>query len=212
MFHKVKWQKIETEEAAEKYDIGEASNGSIELDDLGDAPEHFLVHKGNLTLAGNHSYGETLKEDPDGIVVCVVDGDLTFEGNFKFWSADVYHVLLVTGSLTCERLTTTWDGQIFVGKDLNVKDTLVTDLTDAGHLIVKGALKAVTWIECAGRGAIELGKKPKCRYVTASDEEDDERPKAIAAAKVLLPAFFEDGELNAEKLTKAAYAGKPLFR
>ncbi len=107
MFHKVKWQKIETEEAAEKYDIGEASNGSIELDDLGDAPEHFLVHKGNLTLAGNHSYGETLKEDPDGIVVCVVDGDLTFEGNFKFWSADVYHVLLVTGSLTCTSVAST---------------------------------------------------------------------------------------------------------
>ena len=38
MLKGVKWQKIETEEAAEKYDVGTASNDSVDLDDLGDPP------------------------------------------------------------------------------------------------------------------------------------------------------------------------------
>ncbi len=213
MLKGVKWQKIETEEAAEKYDVGTASNDSVDLDDLGDPPEEFLVFKGNVKLSGAHSYGETVKEDPDTFTVCVIDGDLEVDGPFTFHSSDVYNVLYVTGSMTVKSLVCEWDCHMFVGKSLAVKDTLLTNLTDAGHLVVQGSLTAEAWIECMGRGCIEFGKKPKVRYIRDENaDEDEDAPKAQSAQKVLLPAFFEDGELDSEKLATAIQKGKPIFR
>lgn len=229
---KIKWKKVPFEDASEKYAIED-----ITLDDVSDLfpdePEHYLVHKGDVTIDGIGRFGG---EDDEDLTVHVIDGNLTINGSFIFNQADVYSALYVTGSIICENAYVAWDAQLFVKKAFTVKGLLTTYLTDAGHLSVKGAVSAANWLAGNDRGAYELYKKPKARLLRATeghyhglsedadegeeeDDGDDEGPKfgfdakAAVSLKGILHPSLVDGEADFDPTAfdKAIRKGKPLL-
>jgi hypothetical protein len=200
-----KWTRVPTDEAAETYDILEASNDSIGMEELfGDDPEYFAVHQGNLTVAG----GQRFYHDPadKNKVVFVVEGDLTIKGPLCFHNGDIYTPLWVRGSLTVDDLVLIHDACLFVGKSLLVKNVLVTDLSDAGHLIVHGSTAANAWVDLRpGRAAIEFAKKPKARLISEEGKPGDTVDEA------LLPELLHDGD-RFKDIRDAVLAGRPILR
>ncbi|RZU76812.1 hypothetical protein EV384_5504 [Micromonospora kangleipakensis] len=76
------WEPVPLAQAAQRYDLGEASYDSVHLTDLfGDEPERFHVHAGDLTVDGPLALGNGPGEDED--TVYVVDGDLTVHGGLR---------------------------------------------------------------------------------------------------------------------------------
>ena len=237
---KLKLEAVPFEDASEQYSLD-----GISLDELGDLfpedPEHYLVHKGNVTVDGpmlvEYRHGK------DDLTIYVIDGDLTIHGPLLMKNSDAYAALYVTGNVTCDNAYIAWDAQLFVAGSMTVKGLLATYLTDAGHFSIKGSLGAGSWLECGDRGCLEIGKQPKARLLRVGehryyvfgpyakpsegddedgdDEDDAEDPdrkfgfspkQATPIVGILHPSLFDGEEdVNTGKLGEAMLKGKPLF-
>lgn len=180
---KFKWKKVDFDDAIEKYSIDHFSYEGID-EIFADEPEHYLVHKGDVTLEGLAQFCAT---DEEEVTMHVVDGNLTLKGPFVFSQNDYNGALYVTGNLTCEaNAFLGWDAQLFVGKTMTVKGLLATYLTDAGHFAVRDQLVADHWLEAGDRGDFEIGKRPKTKMLRCGEDnyrnfrkyEDDEEEEA----------------------------------
>ncbi|MGW5683626.1 hypothetical protein [Nonomuraea sp. NPDC003754] len=218
------WDAVPVEEALEQYDMAEASNRtSWDVDDyFGEEPEHFYVHRGDLTIDGALALGNTPGEDED--TVYVIDGDLTVSGPITFCNADVYTSLYVTGSVVAQDLVCLWDSCLFVGRSLTVRNLLATSLYDPAALVVKGPVSAHTWLEMGGRGCIYFAGKPTTdTCVRGHLDEYAEganaavylggEGKAVSVAEAVLPEFLEEDRIcDSLKILKAVLEGRPVLR
>ncbi|MFC7247554.1 hypothetical protein ACFQO7_34260 [Catellatospora aurea] len=206
------WEPVPLAQAAQRYDLGEASYDSVHLADLfGDEPEHFYVHTGNLVVDGPLALGNLPGEDDD--TVYVVDGDLTVHGPVGFRNLDVYTSLYVTGTVTAQDLVCLWDSCLFVGGSLHVGGLLATSLTDAGHLVVKDRLTCPVWLDGRGRGAIYVDPEPGTRFLGDADHPlrpADTPAENVAAA--LRPEFLEKGHVDVDEIHRAVLSGRPVLR
>ncbi|MEV0535223.1 hypothetical protein [Kitasatospora sp. NPDC050463] len=208
-----RWESVPLSEAAERYDIGKASDDLVEdLEGLfGDEPECFFVHQGDLTIDGPLLMGN----DPDLAqdTVYVIDGDLTVNGPMRFLNADVYTPLYVTGSVTARHLMCLMDSNLFIGGSLTVGGLLMTELSDPGMLVVHGAASAGEWLETWDRGDVVFVDGLKARRLRLSEADYLEHADADDAADVLLPEFLDSdtGDIS-EKLWEAVLEGRPLLR
>lgn len=146
-----KFHSLPTEEGLERYDLLEVSDDSVNYEDLfGGDDVSFFVHDGALTLRGPL---QVTNEEP---AVCVIEGDLVVEGSLVICDWDRYVPLWIKGSLTAKDLLLSADAQVFVEGDLKLSGTLVTDTSDAAHLVVHGETEIGTWLRPSQRGAIYL--------------------------------------------------------
>ncbi|MGC4122201.1 MAG: hypothetical protein QM765_47995 [Myxococcales bacterium] len=195
------WKKVATQEARKAYDVMAVTRGSIGLEDLfGVEPEHFLIHRGDLHLVGPQRFRHV--PDRDNRTIFVVDGSLTVDGALALDNSDAYTPLWVRGSLTATELVLACDACLFVEGQLEVKGVLVTDLSDAGHLVVHGATAAKAWIKSGGRGCVELGGKPQARIIGDGGDAMDQ---------ALRPDVFHGGDRFTE-LRDALLAGAPVLK
>lgn len=208
-----RWESVPLSEAAELYDIGEASDTCVEdLEDLfGEEPECFFVHQGDLTIDGPLEIGNDPGLAPD--TVYVIDGDLTVNGPMRFVNADVYTPLYVTGSVTAQHLMCLMDSNLFIGGSLTIGGLLMTELSDMGMLVVHGAGSAGAWLETWDRGDVIFAGDLKARRLRVSEGQYLEDADTDDAADILLPEFLGgDNEDVAKKLWAAALEGRPVLR
>lgn len=197
-----KWTRVPTEAATETYDIMAASNGSVGLEELfGEEPEFFQVHHGDLKLSGPQNF--ELRPDPENRTVFVIDGDLTIDGPLSLVTMDIYTPLWIRGSLTVTDLVLVMDCCLFVEKSLQVKGALVSDLTDAGHLIVHGATSAKAWVQLGNQGCIEFAKEPETRRIGGDAE---------ALTDALAPEVFAFKGSRYQVVRDMLLAGKPILK
>ncbi|MEU1429793.1 hypothetical protein ABZ412_22195 [Nocardia sp. NPDC005746] len=208
-----RWESVPLSEAAERYDIGEASDTRVEdLEEVfGEEPECFFVHQGDLTIDGPLSIGNDPDLAPD--TVYVIDGDLTVNGPMRMLNGDVYTPLYVTGSVTAQHLMCLMDSNLFIGGSLTIGGLLMTELSDMGLLVVHGATSAGAWLETWDRGEVAFNGDLKARRLRVSDGDYLEDADADDAADILLPEFLDgDAEDAAKTLWAAALEGRPLLR
>lgn len=231
----IKWKKVSAKKARQTYVIEERSQGLIDPEEnFPEEPSHYFVATGDIVIDGPIGFGA---EDDDDATVYVIDGNLTVRGPLSATQGDFYGVLLVTGSVTCEDFESMWDGQVVIGGGLTVSRLMVTNLGDAGVLVVRGPVSAGTWLEISGRGSIDLSGPAKGRMLRGPGEEfpegstgldedgnpldpdEDDAPHhmfdastASDASTALLPEFIEDGEIDADALRDAIREGRPVLR
>lgn len=206
------WEKIPVALVGRRYDIGEMSFGSVHLEDLfGEEPEYFFVRQGDVAVEG----GLTLEDEWDDEIgtVYVIEGDLTVSGLLSLQNSDSNTSLYVTGSVAAQDLMSEGHGQLFVGGSLVVKSLLVTDLADAGHLVVHGSVSFGTWIEIAGRGAIYFNEEPAGRCIgDCRNPYFGENSNPEPAAQAVLPEFFDDHHhVDHGRIRKAILEGKRVL-
>ncbi|MDI2129425.1 hypothetical protein [Yinghuangia seranimata] len=220
----VNWDAVPVEEALEQYDMAEASNrDSWDVDEyFGEEPEHFYVHRGDLTIDGALALGNAPGEDED--TVYVIDGDLTVNGPITFCNADVYTTLYVTGSVVAQDLVCLWDSLLFVDRSLTVRNLLATSLYDPAALVVKGPVSAHTWLEMGGRGCIYFADKPATdtcirghlnEYAEGANADVylDGEAKVAGVAEAVLPEFlYEDRFCKNLEILEAVHEGRPVLR
>jgi len=185
---------------------------------FGWAPEHFLVHRGDSIVDESVHLGNSPNEDEDTLYV--IDGDLTINGPLRFENLDVYTTLFVTGKVTARSLLCLQDSCLFIGGSLEVRELLVTDLTDAGHLVVHGTTSAGAWLEAGDRGCVEFAQGPKARRLrVAAGRYDEEEAGTEDAADVLAPGLLDgfvaedpDMEPLIDDIWERAQEGQPLLR
>jgi hypothetical protein len=196
-----KWKQVPTDDASETYDVMEATNDDVALEDLyGDRPEFFKIHEGDLHLSGPQSINGCGRDGPP--TVFIIEGDLTVDGPLTIISYDDYSMLWIRGSLTTRDLEVAVDAQLVVDGSLHVEGALVTDLGDAGHLMVHGSVAAGAWVKLGDRGCIEFAKKPKARII--GDGGD-------ALEDALRPDLFAGGD-RFNEIREALLSGKPILR
>jgi hypothetical protein len=205
----VTWSKLPIEEGRERYSLIDISDDSVDLEDqFGDEPESFLVHEGDVVLDGSLvlTGGEN--------TLYVIDGNLTVNGPVSFKNGDANTSLYVTGSVTVRSLICRWHSQFFVGNSLVVGDLLVTDLADAGHLVVHGSVSARAWLELAGRGAIYVDVSEATRLLgsNASCSYFGER-KVESIPDALRPELIDVEQcVDRDQLEQAILEGRPVLR
>jgi hypothetical protein len=155
------WRRVPLDEA-EDHDFLAATNDSVDYEDcFGEDPSHVMLHEGSLRIAGLVELDGWKAARDAQQTVYIVDGDLIVDGALVFDQSDIMTTLWVTGALRATRVACASTAMLIVGGALEVADLLITDLEDAGHLIVHGPLVAPTWIDLAqGRGCIELAHAP----------------------------------------------------
>ncbi len=207
------WERVPVADCGERYDLGEASNDSVYLEDqFGDVPDYFFVHEGDVTVDGR-----LILEDDRGeeiSTVYVIDGDLVVNGPVAVCSGDSNTSLYVTGSVTVDDLAAVMHGQLFVGGSLVVRGLMMTALADAGHLVVHGSVTAGTWIEVGGRGAIDFAAPPAARLVgSANNPYFDASATSHRPADAMLAEFVHpDGWVHWEQVQRAMLDGRPVLR
>ncbi|MCP3063326.1 hypothetical protein LXT21_31560 [Myxococcus sp. K38C18041901] len=146
-----RFQPLDTEEGLERYDLLEVSDDSVDYADLfGGGDVNFVVHEGSLSLSGPTSVQNEEQR------VCVIEGDLIVDGPLVIHDVDVYVPLWIKGSLIARDLLLVDDAQVFIEGDLKLSGNLVTEVTDAAHLVVHGEAKIGAWLRPSERGAIYL--------------------------------------------------------
>lgn len=223
------WTEVPFAEASERFDFMAATNDSVDYGDIfPDEPEHLMVHEGDVKTRGVLVLDGMKLTGAARDTVYIIDGDLELDGPIVFQQADVATTLWVTGNVRAKRLALTSCGMLIVGKSLEIAELVLTDLEDAGHLIVHGSMTAPTWIDLAqGRGAIELGTQPATRFLSdhygtrapteidADDESASISPDGFAsepASPAILPALVEDGRPSTQKIVDAMRSGEPVLR
>jgi hypothetical protein len=171
---------------SEDFDLLDATRASVAYEDcFGEEPEHVMVHRGSVRVAGPVVLDGWKAAKTAQQTAYIIVGDLEIDDTLVFDQADIMTTLWVTGDLTVRRLACASTAMLIVGGSLRVADVLVTDLEDAGHLIVHGATVAPTWIDLThGRGCIELAEPPQARLLSdyyadpdnaePAEEEDDD--------------------------------------
>ncbi|MEV6386925.1 hypothetical protein [Nocardia xishanensis] len=207
------WEPMPLAQAIQRYDIGEASDDSVYLEDLfGDEPEHFYVHTGDIVVDGPLVLGNGPGEEED--TVYVVDGNLTVDGPVSFLNMDIYTSLYVTGSLKARDLICLWDSCLFIGGSLHIDQLLATALTDAGHLVVKKAVSAQAWLDDCDRGAIYFDDVHVPRRIGASGNSylGADHPIESRSDTVRTEFFDESGQLDMFRMRTALIQGLPVLR
>ncbi|RKH47776.1 hypothetical protein [Corallococcus sicarius] len=189
-----RFQPLATELGLERYNLLEVSDDSVNYEDLfGGNEVAFVVHEGKLTLSGP-TY--VRNEEP---MVCVIEGDLIVDGPLVIRDLDLYVPLWVKGSLIARDLLLSADAQVFIEGDLKLTGNLVTDGTDATHLVVHGEAQVGAWLRPGHRGAI---------YLPAS-VPDPLEGEALAAR--LAPTLVQPRNRSLT-LCEHVLAGQPLLR
>ncbi|WP_426748596.1 hypothetical protein VZQ01_19185 [Myxococcus faecalis] len=146
-----RFEPLATEEGLERYDLLEVSDDSVNYEDLfGGGDVNFVVHEGTLSLRGPTYVGN---EYP---LVCVVEGDLIVDGPLVIRDVGVYVPLWIKGSLIARDLLMSDESQVFIEGDLKLTGNLVTNVTDAAHLVVHGEVQVGAWLRPSQRGAVYL--------------------------------------------------------
>ncbi|WNG18550.1 hypothetical protein [Cystobacter fuscus] len=146
-----RFQPLATALGLERYNLLEVSDDSVNYEDLfGGNEVAFVVHEGTLKLSGPTYVGNV---DP---MVCVIEGDLIVDGPLVIRDLDLYVPLWIKGSLSARDLLLSADAQVFIEGDLELTGNLITDGTDATHLVVHGEARVGAWLRPGHRGAIYL--------------------------------------------------------
>lgn len=214
------WERVPTAEA--EYDFLTATNDSVAYEDcFGQAPEHLMVHRGNVKIAGPLSLDGWKAPEDARQTVYIIDGDLEIDGSLLFDQSDICTTLWVTGNMKLQRAALLSTAMLVVGGSLEVGDVLVTDLEDAGHLIVHGSLSAQTWVDLTFRGCIELGASQgrflSDFYSERTPEEGAEPPlrrsslPSAPATPAIAPALLDDGRVDYNALRDAISKNTPIL-
>jgi hypothetical protein len=127
---------------ASPFDLLTATNDSVDYEDLfGAVPEHVLVHTGDVTVSEPVSLRGWDARKGSQQTLYVIDGDLTIRDLLVFSQSDLCTTLWVKGALRAPRVALSGSAVLIVGS-LHVEDVLLTNLEDAGHLIVHGPCEA----------------------------------------------------------------------
>jgi hypothetical protein len=146
-----RFHPLETELGLERYNLLEVSDDSVDYEDLfGGNEVAFVVHEGTLTPGGPTYVGN---EEP---MVCVIEGDLIVDGPLVIRDLGLYVPLWIKGSLIARDLLLSDEAQVFIEGDLKLTGNLVTNCTDAAHLVVHGEAEVGAWLRPSHRGAIYL--------------------------------------------------------
>ncbi|MEO8703350.1 MAG: hypothetical protein ABI867_25105 [Kofleriaceae bacterium] len=222
------WQPVAIADAG--FDIGEATNDSVYWEDaFGDVPEHLMVHAGDIAIAGPVELDGHRASEGAQQTAYIIDGNLELAGPLVFSQSDICTTLWVTGNVTASRIACAGSAMLIVGGTLTVAEVLLTNLDDAGHLIVHGGFAAGAWIDLArGRGCIELAQQPATRFISEyySDKTpqppttDDEgviasvRPWNLTAESSRIAtrhALHGDDGADSSKLVEAIRSGDPIL-
>ncbi len=223
-----RWKKVafdsddsDESESSARYDLLEATNDSVDYEDLfGDVPEHVMVHEGSVSADGLVSLRGWDAREGSQQTLYVIEGDLTINGTLVFAQSDICTTLWVKGTLRAQRVALASSAVLIVGA-LIVDDVLLTNLEDAGHLIVHGPCEARVWLDLWFRGSIELDELPKGCYRSDDEREKhggDEGPFLRGAwgqeplTSALDPALLEDGTPSYRKLVDALCTGTTVLR
>lgn len=145
------FRPLSAEAGTAQYALLDVSDDSVAYEDLfGGGDFTFAIHDGPLSLPGPLL---VRNEEPH---VIVIEGDLVVDGPLVLADNGIYVPLWITGSLIASDLAVFSDAQLFIQGDLRLSGTLVTQTSDAAHLVVHGAATAQTWIRATSRGAVYL--------------------------------------------------------
>lgn len=184
------WRSVSQQDGCSRYNLIDVSQDSVDYEELfGGDDFEFAVHDGALVVSGPifavNKYGTRN--------VFVVDGDLVVDGTLALFARELYVPLWVRGTLSAHHLCVHGDAQLFVEGDLRLGGCLVTDLSDAGHLVVHGSTSASAWLKQSTVGALYVDTE-------MNPIEGD------ALRTSLVP------NLSTEDLFQQALAGGPLLR
>jgi hypothetical protein len=209
----VTWTNAAAAGAKERYNLLQISDYSVNLADLfGEEPEYFPVHHGDVTVDG----ALLLEDDfsPAASTLYIIEGDLRIRGPLSLQNGDSNTSLYVAGSVFVKDLVCLWHSQLFVERSLAVEEVLVTNLNDAGHLVVHGPVSAGTWIEAGGRGEISGIVSPATRLIARSHPLHFSKGAAFEDIKDAVRAEFFDGNgyLDTAGIARAILNGRPVLR
>lgn len=149
-----KWKEADTAAALkryaltalfEKYGIGASAE-----DLFGEVPTTY-VHAGDLTIK------KSLLLDAQGHGIFIVDGSLTIDGAFTYYTADAYTVLVVTGDLHAAHFHQAWDTQLVVFGETTIDGLLYIDVSDAGFALFRGPVTSRDrLIQGVGAGSLPM--------------------------------------------------------
>ena len=235
------WKKVPFEEGGDAFDYMAATNDSVAWEDnFGMEPSHLMVHEGDVGVAGPIALDGWKAAKDSQQTAYIVDGNLDVDGSIVFSQSDIMTTLWVTGSMKAKRIACMGTAVLIVNGSLEIGDILITDLEDAGHLIVHGSLAVPTWIDLSqGRVCIELGQQPQTQFLsdyyasiepaealpaaaaesaTEGDETDDggetvtpSRLASAPASPALLPALFDDDSPSDQKILEAIRKDAPIL-
>ncbi len=107
--------------------------GASAQDLFGEIPTTY-VHEGDVR------HQTPLACDAQGNGIYILDGSLTVDGAFTFYTADAYTILVITGDLVASDLVQAWDTQLVVLGATKLAGLLYLDLSDAGFAVFRGAV------------------------------------------------------------------------
>lgn len=202
---------VSFEEASERFHLEAADEPPPEgfniavSDALGEDPEEVFLHEGDVRTEGD----VTISIVGDDAGMFIIDGDLDVPGILSLEQVDGGSILLVTGTLRAKTVALSGSAQLWIGKDVQVSDYILSDLDDAGGLAAKGEGQAKALV-ATDRGSVLFGKKPKMELVATSDDQIDDELGEVLQAEEALVASLADA--NHADLLAAVRAGSPLLR
>lgn len=137
-----RWKKVDTAKTLSRFKLDRLFEklgiGALAEDLFGEVPATHL-HTGDVR------HREPLACNAQGHGVFIVDGSLTVEGAFTFYTADAYTVLVVTGDLHAADLVQAWDTQLVVLGATRLAGLLAVEPSDAGFAVFRGPVTCRHW-------------------------------------------------------------------
>lgn len=129
------WKAADTAKTLARYKLDKLLSkvgiGALAEELFGEVPRTY-VHKGNVRLRA------PLACNAQGHGIYVLDGSLTVDGAFTFYTADAYTILVITGDLVAHDLVQAWDTQLIVLGATRLAGLLHVDVSDAGFAAFRG--------------------------------------------------------------------------
>jgi hypothetical protein len=110
----------------EKYGIG------ANAEDLFDEVPATYVHKGDIAVK------KPLLLDAKGHGIFIIDGSLTIDGAFTYYTADAYTILVITGDFHAAHYYQAQDTQLVVLGETTIDGLLYINVSDAGFAVFRG--------------------------------------------------------------------------
>ena len=178
------------------------------------ADQEIRLYEGGLRLAGDVSISEFWMDDELCEFSVIVDGDLTVEGDLKYFCGEgtgFFH--LVTGSLRVRNLFLSGFPDVVVRGDLTAAGSVHGYNGDDGGILAVGGNATAELI--IGRDfALTFGTQPQAivagvSHLTNCPVDYTEQD----LCEILLPELLnEDGQPDSDKIERALSAGRPALR
>lgn len=188
---------ITADEAEARFDAG--ADLQYPYQDFADEQE-IRLYEGGLHVAGSLE-----REGGDDWSPCnvIVDGDLTVDGDLRWWDFASGSFLLVTGDLRARNVLLSGCPDVVVRGDLTVTTGIHGHHgDDGGCLTVKGLVRAEIVISTLYFN-LDFAPHTNAPVIDTTDELN---------ALVLSELLDRDGQADADKISESLSAGRPVLR